>query len=140
EALATEREQHRLLLEICSSLDRLGELGGSRLFWGEDAGTESSAEHIRGVLARVAQFTERMSEIEGRRAAVIDRINQQQSHASFMEDILFEALEEEERRKHEWIIEREIGKLPARKASMPWARGDEEDKRFRKSVSTALLV
>jgi hypothetical protein len=140
EGLATEREQHRLLLEICSSLDKLGEIGGDRLFWGEGADKDAGADRVRGVLARVAQFSERVSEIEARRSAVIDRINQQQNHAALMEDVLFEALEEEERRKQEWIIEREISKLPAYKASMPWTRGGEDDKRFRKSVSTALLL
>jgi hypothetical protein len=140
ESLATEREQHRLLLEICSSLDKLGEIGGDGLFWGEGVDKDAGADRVRRVLARVAQFSERVSEIEARRSAVIDRINQRQNHAALMEDVLFEALEEEERRKQEWIIEREISKLPAYMASMPWTRGGEDDKRFRKSVSTALLL
>jgi hypothetical protein len=92
------------------------------------------------VRVRVAQFDERVKEIEARRSAVVHRIRQQQSHAELMEDVLFEALEEEERRKQEWIVEREIGKLPAYKASMPWTQGGEEDKRFRKSAGTILLL
>jgi hypothetical protein len=140
EALAGEREQHRLLVEVCTSLDKLGALGGAALFWGEGVDNDASAEHIRRVHARIARFNERVREIEDRRAAIIDRITQQQGHAALMEDVLFEALEEEERRRQEWIVEREISKLPAYKASMPWTRGGEDDKRFRKSVSTALLL
>jgi hypothetical protein len=140
ESLATEREQHRLLLDLCSSLDKLGQIGGTALFWGDGTDKAASADHVRRVRARVDQFNERVGEIEGRRSAVIDRIKQQQSHADLMEDVLFEALEEEERRKQEWIIEREISKLPAYKAFMPWTRGGEDDKRFRKSVSTVLLL
>src|SRR5215472_17265532 len=34
EALTTERNQHRLLHEVCDALDELGKLGGSQLFWG----------------------------------------------------------------------------------------------------------
>jgi hypothetical protein len=140
EALTTEREQHRLLLEVCNSLDKLNWIGGAGLFWGESANSDASADHVRRVRERVSQFDDRVREIERRRGVIIDRIKEQQSHAAFMEDVLFEALEEEERRKQEWIVEREISKLPAYKASMPWTRGGEEDKRFRKSAGTVLLL
>jgi hypothetical protein len=140
EELAIEREQHRLLVDVCNSLDRLYVTGGAVLFWGENTGNDASVEQVRRVRDRVAQFEKKVKAIEARRADVIDRITQQQSHASFMEDVLFEALEEEERRQQEWIVEREISKLPAYKASMPWTRGGEEDKRFRKSAGTVLLI
>jgi hypothetical protein len=138
DGLATEREQHGLLVDVCASLDKLRETGGAALFWGDDA--ESGGDQLSRARAHIAQFNERVSEIEARRAAVIERISQQQGHANLMEDVLFEALEEEERRRQEWIIEREISKLPAYKSSMPWTRGGEDDRRFRKSVGTALLL
>ncbi|HEY0684829.1 MAG TPA: AgmX/PglI C-terminal domain-containing protein [Steroidobacter sp.] len=138
--LAIERAQYGVLQDACNALDKLDKMGGAALFWGENADGNASANYVRRVRSRVAQFDERIKEIEDRRAAVVDRINQQQGHAELMEDILFEALEEEERRKQEWIVEREISKLPAYKASMPWTRGGEEDKRFRKSAATALLL
>jgi chemotaxis protein histidine kinase CheA len=140
EDLATAREQHRLLLEVCGSLDKLGTLGGAALFWGDGTDQSASADYVHRARSRVDQFNERVQEIEARRARIIDRITQQQGHAAFMEDVLFEALEEEERRKQEWIIEREISALPARKSFMPWTHGHEDDKRFRKSVGTALLL
>ena len=140
ESFATEREQHRVLLDLCSSLDKLGQIGGASLFWGEGADKQASTEHVRRVRARVEEFNQRIGKVEDRRNAIIDRIKSQESQASFMEDVLFEALEEEERRKQEWIVEREISKLPAYKAAMPWTHGGEEDKRFRKSMSTALLL
>jgi outer membrane biosynthesis protein TonB len=140
ESFATEREQHRLALDICSSLDKLGEIGGAPVFWGDSVERSASADHVRRVRARVEHFNQRIGEIEGRRAGAIDRLKQQQGHADFMEDVLFEALEEEERRKQEWIVEREISKLPAYQAFMPWSRGGEDDQRFRKSVATALLL
>jgi hypothetical protein len=140
EELATERQQYGLLLDACNALDKLDKIGGAALFWGESADRGASTSYVRGVRARVAQFDARVSEIEVRRAAVIDRIRQQESHAAFIEDVLFEALEADEKRKQEWIVEREISKLPAYKASMPWTRGGEEDKRFRKSAATTLLL
>jgi hypothetical protein len=140
ESFATEREQHRVLLDLCSSLDKLGDIGGASLFWGEGADKQASADHVRRVRARVDEFNQRIGKVEDRRNAIVDRIKSQESQASFMEDVLFEALEEEERRKQEWIVEREISKLPAYKAAMPWTHGGEDDKRFRKSMSTALLL
>lgn len=140
EDLATERTQYGLLLDACNALDRLDKMGGAALFWGESADRGASANYVRGVRGRVAQFDERVKEIEDRRAAVVDRIKQHESHAALMEDVLFEALEEEEKRRQEWIIEREISRLPAYQASMPWTRGGEEDKRFRKSAATTLLL
>ena len=140
ESLATQREQHRLAIDICASLDRLSDIGGAAVFWGAGGEGPASADHLRAVRMRIDQFNQRLGEIEARRAGVIDRIGQQESHAGFMEDVLFEALEEEERRKQEWIVEREISKLPAYRAFMPWSRGGEDDQRFRKNVATALLV
>lgn len=140
EALAVERKQHRLLLDACGALEKLDETGGAQLFWGEGLPAGASAGHIRRVRHRIEVFNERISEIENRRQAFIDEVKQQQEHTDLLEDELFEALEEEERRKQEWIIERAISELPARKLTMPWTRGGEDDKRFRKSLSAALLV
>ena len=139
--LAPERLRHALALDIVSSLDKLAEIGGAAIFWGEDGDDGgATASHLRRVRRRVDEFNESLDEIEGRRAAAVDRIRQHQSHTEFMEDLLFEALEEEERLKQEWIVEREIGKLPAYKAFMPWSPGGEDDRRFRKTVGTALLL
>jgi len=139
--IAPERQQHNLALDIVSSLDKLAEIGGAAIFWGEDGDDGGAiAGHVRRVRRRIDEFNERLGEIERRRAAAVDRIRQQQSHADLMEDVLFEALEEEERRKQEWIVEREISKLPAYQAFMPWSGGGEDDQRFRKTVSAALLL
>jgi hypothetical protein len=138
EALATERKQHRLLKDACDALTELGTSGGAQLFWGEHALVGD--DHIRRARSRADAFQKRVSEIEGRRQAVLDEINRQQLHADVLEDDLFEAQEEEERRKLEWIIEREIGELPARELIMPWTRRGEDDRRFRKSLAVSLLV
>src|SRR5262249_50328036 len=85
-------------------------------------------------------FEQRVAEIEGRRGALLEEISLQQDRAGVLEDDLFEAQEEAERRKYEWIIEREIDEIRSRTPMMPWTRGGEDDRRFRKSLSTALLI
>jgi hypothetical protein len=85
-------------------------------------------------------FQRRLGEVEGRRSAILQDIQLQQGRAYLLEDDVFEAQEEEERRRQEWIVEREIGALASRETLMPWARSGEDDRRFRKTLATALLA
>ena len=140
ESLAGERKQHQLLIDVCGSLQKLEEAGGANLFWGEGLPPGASAGHVRKVRSRIDAFKARIAEIEERRQALVDKVKEQQERTDLFEDELFEAQQEEERRQQEWIIEREISELPARKLILPWTRGGEDDRRFRKSLGTALLV
>ena len=140
EALATEREQHRLLDDACAALERLGDIGGARLFWGEHTGPGTSEDHLRRVRSRVEGFQKRLAEIEERREAVLDALDQQQYTTDLLAEDVLEAQEERERHLQEWIIEREISEVAWRELIMPWARGGEEDRRYRRSLTAALLA
>jgi len=140
EALATERKQHRLLHTACDSLAELGTLGGAELFWGAREAVAAGEDRLRQVRARVEQFERHVGEIEARRQGVREQIDQEQYRAGLIEDELFEAQEEEEARLQEWIVEREIGALHARPLVMPWTRGGEDDRRFRKSLASTLAI
>ena len=139
EDLATERRQHRLLHDVCSALGELSEIGGAGLFWGDRTGPGTSEDHIRRVRSRVDVFEKRVSEIEDRRQAVLEELDQQEDHTDLLESDLLEAQEEEERREQEWIIQREIGVLPSRGLIMPWTRGGEDDRRYRRSLALSVL-
>jgi hypothetical protein len=78
--------------------------------------------------------------IEDRRQTLLAEVGQQEHQAWLLEDDVFEAQEEEERRRLEWIVEREIGSVASRRLIMPWTRGGEDDRRFRKTLATSLLV
>jgi len=91
------------------------------------------------VRARVELFNDRVSEIEKRQATLLEKLTPQADLIDAIEHALFESQDEEERLKYEWQIEREISETP-RKMVMPWTREGEDDKRFRRSVATALLV
>ena len=137
EALSSKRKQHGLLLDICSALDKLNEQGAADLFWG-DAGDH--AEQLGRVRSRIDAFNVQLGAIEARRQAVVEQIKRQQLQINLLEDELFEAMEEEERRKQEWIVERDISELPGRRAMMAWTYGGEDDKRFRKSLTATLAI
>ena len=140
ESLADERQRYDLLRDACDALDALSELDASDLFWGERATPEQGGEYVRGVRQRMEGFLGRLSEIETRREELLGKIGRAQEAVEVIEDELFEAQEEAERRRLEWIVEREISALPARKQMMPWSTGGEDDQRFRKSLGIALLV
>jgi hypothetical protein len=140
EGLTAERTQHRLLADVCRSLDELDEIGAAQLFWGEDTPADIRARQMLRVRGRVDAFNARIREIEDRRRDLFEELKQQQEQAGLFEDELFEAQDAEERLNQEWIIERAISELPARKMVMLWTRGGEDDRRFRKALSTILVV
>jgi hypothetical protein len=138
--LATERKQHRVLHAVCASLDELSALNAAILFWGDSAAIHVGEAQVRRVRGRVELFEKRIGGLEDQRRNVLEQINELQNNAGLLEDELFEAQEEEERRKQEWIVEREIENLHSRPLVMSWTRGGEDDRRFRKSLGIALTI
>jgi hypothetical protein len=140
EALATERNQHRLLHQVCDALGELGKLGGAQLFWGTPEAVTTGEDQLGRVRECVTAFEGRVGELEARRQSTREQIDKEQYRAGLIEDELFEAQEEEERRRQEWIVEREISGLHSRPLTMPWTWGGEDDRRFQKSLLSALAV
>jgi hypothetical protein len=137
EGLAGERARYRLLQQVCGALEELGALGAAGLFWGSRA---EGDQHLRVVRGRIDVFQKRLDEIEDRRQAIEDELQQAQATSDLLDEALFDAQQREERRRQEWVIEREVDVLPVRAALMPWTRGGEDDQRFRKSLRRSLLV
>ena len=124
--------------DACDALEKLRATGGAGLFWGErDA--SAADEQLRRARDRSSVFGKHVGGIEDRRRSLIERIREHEFQAGIIEDDLFEAQEEEELRKLDWIIERELKELPARELVMPWTRRGEEDRRYRKSLAASLL-
>ena len=140
EALSTERKQHRLMHQVCDALGELGQLGGAQLFWGSAEAVTSGEYQLGRVRERVIAFESRVGELEARRQGTREQIDKQQYRVGLIEDELFEAQEEEERRQQEWIVEREISGLHSRPLTMPWTWGGEDDRRFQKSLLGVLAV
>src|SRR6516164_11324642 len=140
EALAIERSQHRLLHQVCDALGELDQLGGAQLFWGTPEAVTTGEFQLGRVRERVVAFESRVDELEARRQGTREQIDKQQYRVGLIEDDLFEAQEEEERRRQEWIVEREISGLHSRPLTMPWTFGGEDDRRFQKSLLGTLAV
>jgi hypothetical protein len=138
DGLATDRQQYHLLHEACGALEALSELGAAGLFWGERAA--DGDEQVRLARGRLGAFEKRLSETEGRRQEILEEIELEEENAAFLAGDVLQAQWQEEQRKLEWSIEREVSPLPVRQSVMPWTRGGEDDKRFRKSLVASLQV
>jgi hypothetical protein len=138
--LATERQQYQLLHEVCGGLEKLAEQGAGALFWSGGVAATDGEAHVRSVRVRVDEFQRRLSEIERGRREIDERIQLELENGEILEDDLYDLKLAEERRKQEWIVEREPGPAADRFAVMAWSRGGEEDERFWKSLAAALLL
>jgi hypothetical protein len=140
EGLAQRNRQYELLEQICRSLEELDGLGARHLFWGKQGDNDTSLEHLQIARRNIDKFAEEIAKVEERRQAIVDKINGQNDVLDYLHYDLQDAIEREDSRKKEWLIEREPAALPYRPQVMPWARGCEEDERFRKSLLVSLAA
>jgi hypothetical protein len=137
QGLMTERERYESLAHVCDSLDKLSAVGAAELFWGDGGPAE---DRIRLARQRIEDFHERVKAVSESRQVVASRLAEGRGVLAILEDDWFELQEEEEERRNEWVIEREVGPTADRPPTMPWTRGGADDERFRKSLGSALLA
>jgi len=140
DGLATQRTHHQLLDQACGSLEKLGELGVASLFWGAQLEAARAAEHLGKVRERVGAFQAQIGALDSRRQEILDRISQAEESLELLGEDLYQAREQEERRKLEWVVEREVSPVPRRVQVMAWARGNDDDRRFRKALAASLAA
>jgi hypothetical protein len=134
-----QRQQFHLLSDICSSLDKLNEMGAADLFWGREAtgyDPEAQLQRVRGV---VAEFEKKIAVIEQSRTALQDKIKKESVALFLLQDDLNELLDYAERAKNDYELVREANDIPFYPMVMPWTRQGEDEKRFRKIIFFTLL-
>jgi len=137
--LSAERSQYQLLDDICQSIGKLDEMGASELFWGEGFDSnqvESQLERVRG---NVTQFQSQIGDIDEGERSIRSRIAEEEGDIDRLNDRLDDLLEQEERAKDDYVIEREESPLPYRPVLMPWSKQGEDERRFRKSLALVFL-
>lgn len=140
EFLAQQNHRFEILEQACLSLEELDGLGAAHLFWGKSSDAVDSEAHIRNARQRIDEFAAEIARVEDKREAVVDKIGDQNDVLDCLHYDLRDAVERAESRRFEWLIEREEEPLPSRTQIMPWARGCEEDRRFRKSLGMSLAA
>ena len=139
DGLSGQREKYHLLDEICSSLDKLHDMGAAELFWGQLEQGANHEQHLEKVRGTFAQFNKQVDAILQARESLQILIDRQQLRLENLNDELLLLQEQEERAKYDYVIEREARELPYRPMVMPWSKNGEDERRFRKTLALALL-
>jgi len=134
----TERQKYDALVRACESLEALENHDALDLFWGAN-GVYQQEQRIDYARRQFNIYEAEIEAAERDRQAVLDQIDDQNLVLDSLDTHLRDAMEEEERKRAEWIIENEAREIAHRVQVMPWARGEEEDKRFRQALAAALL-
>ena len=138
EALAKDHFKYDLLSQACASLEKLDEADAGQLFWGRSG--DDASERLRFARRQVDKYYEEIGRVEGRKEGLLERIDEQNLQLDYLHYDLQDIIEAEESRNSEWIVEREESDLPFRAQIMPWARGTQEDERFRRSLGSSLAA
>jgi len=140
--LRKQQDKYDKVESICAALEELDDMDAGNLFW-DDAYGESKQERLDYARQQIGNYHESIVEVETRRDAISEEIKQQDVQLDYLHYDLQDIIEQEEAANGEWVLERDDAELPKRALVMPWARGLEEDKRFRislgSSVAAALL-
>jgi outer membrane biosynthesis protein TonB len=128
------------LQDVCNALDKLKELKADELFWKGILEAKDSAGHVEQMRGRVACFEGEISGILEKQASYQEQINQCLEELDILNEEVRDAFDREERRKEEFVIEREVSSVPYRAMIMPWSKEAESEGRFRRAILVALIL
>ena len=136
---SADRQRFDALQDVCNALDKLRDLKADKLFWEGIPETKDAAGHVERVRSRVARFEGEISGILEKQASYQEQINQCLDELNILDEEVRDAFDREERRKEEFVIEREITPVPYRAMIMPWNKDAEGESRFRRAILAALI-
>ena len=137
---SADRQRFDALQDVCTALDKLSELKADELFWEGIPEAKDAARHVEQVRSRVARFEGEISGILEKQASYQEQINQCLDELNILDEEVRDAYDREERRKEEFVVEREISSVPYRAMIMPWTKEAESESRFRRAILVALIL
>jgi hypothetical protein len=140
EQVLERKHEFDVLSRACQSLEELDELGAAELFWGQRQSEEEQRERLRFAHEKIDAFNAEVNALEKQRDAIVAQVDEQNLTLDNLHYDLRDATAREESRRHEWVVERKAEKLSYHGQVMPWARGCEEDRRFRRSLAASLAL
>ena len=140
ETFSADRQRFEALRDVCNALDKLGELKAGELFWKGMPGNGQAREHLEKVRGRVKQFDDEISGVLQQQANLKKLIGKHNNELEYLYDEVRDAHDREQRRKEEFVVERDISAVPYRRMVMPWSKEAESERHFRRAVLVALLV
>lgn len=133
------KQRFEALRNVCDALDRLDELDAGKLFWGDLAGIGDTAERLRLLRNKIAEFEEEAQGIEEHREAVKAKISDCLFDLDDLDEEVRQAYAREERRQEEFIVERDMVPIPFVPMTMPWNVQVENERHFRKTLMLCML-
>ena len=140
QALSDKRVEYEPLEEVCQSVEKLSAAGLSRVFWGDRATDDEVVAHLIEVRGQITALAGEIVEVDASREAARKRMRRQLDDMALIEGDLLQAMETEERRLHEWQVDRDETPVARRLQVLPWSRKLEDDQRFRKSLLASAMV
>jgi hypothetical protein len=138
EKFSTARRRVDALQQVCDALDTLDGLKAGELFWKGIPGGEDAAAHLKRARGRVDRFQEQIGGVLEKQVSLQARIAQRQDELDALHEEVRDAHDREERRKEEFVVEREISAVPKRALIMPWTKEAESERNFRRALVAAL--
>lgn len=140
QSLIAERDHYSLLNEISDRLDQLHKEGGAHLFWGGAVDDATASQVTQRARDRIIDFDSRVAELQKRYEDGEENIQSLSARVNILNEKSIELEAYAEEAKHEFVIEREMEKLPFRPTVMPWADQEEDKRRLRRSLAASLIV
>ncbi|MEO1201706.1 MAG: AgmX/PglI C-terminal domain-containing protein [Pseudomonadota bacterium] len=134
------RQRYDVLQRVFDGLKELERMDAGHLFWGDDDDKDALQARVAFAERSLKEFEADLEERHDHRDYIAAQIDEQNLALDLLDTRLRDAMEEEERRRAEWIVENEARELAYREQVMPWARAQEEDARFRKAALGAFLA
>jgi hypothetical protein len=132
--------EFEVLAQVCRSLEELENIGAADLFWNSQEGPQGRSGKLASAFERIDAYAVEIARTEDRRDAILEDVGGQNEELDQFHYELMNVLAEQESRKNEWLVERELTDIPYHDQVMPWTRGNEEDQRFRKSLWSSLAA
>ena len=140
QSLVDKGHEFGVLTQVCRALEELENIGAADLFWDSQEGQQERNERLANAGERIDAYSAEIAQTENRREAILEEIGGQNQELDEFHYELLDVVEEQERNRNEWLVERELTDLPKHNQVMPWTRGNEEDQRFRKSLLSSLAT
>ena len=134
EGLEDKRVQYEPLEEACQTLEKVEAAGLARTFWGDRATDAEVHDHLAEVRSRIEAIAGERLEAQARYEEARKQVRIHLDRVALIEGDLLQAIEAEERKRLEWVLERDATELKPRLQILPWARNLEEDSLFRRSL------
>ena len=132
------KDRYDALSQVCVSLEHLDELGGFDLFLGKEAGQNDASTYIAELHGRVDGYEESVIALQEKRDQALVDIRDVSNKVSLAQEAVIEVREAAERRKYDFVVEREIPVLPFRPMVMPWSRDNKDEKLIRKYIAISM--